>query len=811
MSSAMAAPYWRAAQWGDWHSTVSRVTCAPYPDITAVGPGSVTSRPASSPRRVRVVVGADGSGRTHVLRALAATEPACWWRPGDPVDRRRLVLADDAHRLDGPSLAALTEAVRAGCDVALARRPTIGGGDLAALEEAITGLGGDVVALTPLGDAEIAVIVATVTGRAARADDVAAVVAASAGSAAVAAALAADLPVRADRPGDALTARVERALAAAGSEASRLATVLATGVALDDAALAHAADLDERALVDAFAALADVGVLAGGRLVPAVSWVVERRHAAATRAARTAVAGQLSGRGDAVAVATVLRAAGASDASAAAAYARAGEALRFADPAAAINWLDAAAAAGADPAALAAARVEVAVQLGEPLPVVTGATAPARLALALAAHDAHDGRWARAAERFVAAGGPGVALAVPGIVATGGTVGRLDVDAAPPAVAALAAAARRSIAPGGDPHGIVPAWIEAAELAERMPPALVLPDTAAALGATVAALVGDVATAADLLTRDPGSGAAAVRHRLLRAFVWLRAGRYDAAIAVTRDGFEPHLGRDRLLAAAVRAGLARRAGDIARLRDAWSAVEPVLARRAVDLFQLEALEELLAAAARLRHHRRIAPVLDELTRIVDDLGRPPTWAVAHGWLVLQLALADDDVSATRRAATDLAAHAAPFARQRAQQHAAEVWADVLDGAIDGERVMGAADALAAGELPWEGSRLLGQAAIRAREASLARRLLERARDLAGADAAGVGDGDCSAGVSGLSERELDVARLVLAGRTHREIGAQLYIAAKTVEHHVARIRTKLGATTRAELLAALREMVDDAG
>jgi DNA-binding CsgD family transcriptional regulator len=48
---------------------------------------------------------------------------------------------------------------------------------------------------------------------------------------------------------------------------------------------------------------------------------------------------------------------------------------------------------------------------------------------------------------------------------------------------------------------------------------------------------------------------------------------------------------------------------------------------------------------------------------------------------------------------------------------------------------------------------------------------------------------------------------VLTGRTHREIGAQLYIAPKTVEHHVARIRAKLGATTRAEFIAALRHVL----
>ena len=65
-------------------------------------------------------------------------------------------------------------------------------------------------------------------------------------------------------------------------------------------------------------------------------------------------------------------------------------------------------------------------------------------------------------------------------------------------------------------------------------------------------------------------------------------------------------------------------------------------------------------------------------------------------------------------------------------------------------------------------------------------------------------------VAELSPREREVARAVLDGHTHREIGTRLYISAKTVEHHVARIRQKLGTTTRAELLAAIREQFDDA-
>ena len=42
------------------------------------------------------------------------------------------------------------------------------------------------------------------------------------------------------------------------------------------------------------------------------------------------------------------------------------------------------------------------------------------------------------------------------------------------------------------------------------------------------------------------------------------------------------------------------------------------------------------------------------------------------------------------------------------------------------------------------------------------------------------------------EREREVAELLLLGMPYRDIGAQLFISAKTVEHHVARIRRRPG-------------------
>ena len=61
--------------------------------------------------------------------------------------------------------------------------------------------------------------------------------------------------------------------------------------------------------------------------------------------------------------------------------------------------------------------------------------------------------------------------------------------------------------------------------------------------------------------------------------------------------------------------------------------------------------------------------------------------------------------------------------------------------------------------------------------------------------------------SPLSDREREVAELLLLGMPYRDIGAQLFISAKTVEHHVARIRRRLGAESRSEMLSMLRAIL----
>ena len=77
---------------------------------------------------------------------------------------------------------------------------------------------------------------------------------------------------------------------------------------------------------------------------------------------------------------------------------------------------------------------------------------------------------------------------------------------------------------------------------------------------------------------------------------------------------------------------------------------------------------------------------------------------------------------------------------------------------------------------------------------IARLVVQRARMAPSGQAATVAAAD-------LTERELDVLRLLASGRTNRVIGEELFISEKTVASHVSHIFTKLGVGSRAAATA----------
>jgi len=59
---------------------------------------------------------------------------------------------------------------------------------------------------------------------------------------------------------------------------------------------------------------------------------------------------------------------------------------------------------------------------------------------------------------------------------------------------------------------------------------------------------------------------------------------------------------------------------------------------------------------------------------------------------------------------------------------------------------------------------------------------------------------------GLSERELEVLHELAAGRSNKEIAAQLHVSPNTIKTHVARLFEKLGAKRRTEAIRRAREL-----
>jgi DNA-binding CsgD family transcriptional regulator len=57
--------------------------------------------------------------------------------------------------------------------------------------------------------------------------------------------------------------------------------------------------------------------------------------------------------------------------------------------------------------------------------------------------------------------------------------------------------------------------------------------------------------------------------------------------------------------------------------------------------------------------------------------------------------------------------------------------------------------------------------------------------------------------SRLTAQEAQIVRLVVAGRTNPEVGAELFLSPRTVEWHLRKVYSKLGVSSRRQLRSAL--------
>ena len=218
----------------------------------------------------------------------------------------------------------------------------------------------------------------------------------------------------------------------------------------------------------------------------------------------------------------------------------------------------------------------------------------------------------------------------------------------------------------------------------------------------------------------------------------------------------------------------------------------------------------------------------------DDLDmRPQVAAVglrlAADWPAAEPATQPQRQALSRRMlalAADPRSRNAPGRQGRAYQRTAEADASRLTGPSDPALWRAAVQAwelvparhraayarlrLAEALLGRPGQRQLAQTELAAaREVAVrmgARALAEEAGRLATRARLGPGNPG-PADRFGLTQRERDVLGLVCAGRTNRQIAAQLFISPKTAGLHVSHILAKLGVTTRGEA-AALAHQLD---
>ncbi|MHA6525274.1 LuxR C-terminal-related transcriptional regulator [Tessaracoccus sp. G1721] len=352
-----------------------------------------------------------------------------------------------------------------------------------------------------------------------------------------------------------------------------------------------------------------------------------------------------------------------------------------------------------------------------------------------------------------------------------------------------------------------------------------VPELPAVVAASVALGSGDLATARRVIDGAvAGSQGGQWAHRRLllwQAWIAIQGERpTDARQALQRAETlpPPTSPRDELLRQSVLVSLARRYADMASLEAAWAEAMPGVRHVEVDLYTILPLSSLICAAARVGDATTLHPHFVSALDILGRLGEPPLWSAHLRWAGVQQGIVLNRPEMLKPHARALVAAAAHSTLASAMARAGGVWVAVLGGSVDPDAVETAGRSLAAAGLAWDGARLAAHGARRTDDRKVSSRLLSCARELHPQDVtprpervtpepSGAPAAPHAAGVP-LSEREVEVGRLVLEGRTYAEIGEVMFISPRTVEHHVAHIKRRLSVTSRSDLMAKLRVSVE---
>ncbi len=382
---------------------------------------------------------------------------------------------------------------------------------------------------------------------------------------------------------------------------------------------------------------------------------------------------------------------------------------------------------------------------------------------------------------------------------------------------------RATLTPGGAESAVAD-LVRASEMYTSATTSAPIPELPAVIAAIVAINVGDLDIAHsvidDAVRGEQGGEWARPRLLLWRAWIAVQRSRpVEAREALDRalEASPSRSPRDQMLAEAVRVAITRRYEDAAVLEATWNQARDSVLHIEMDLYLLLPLAELVTAAARVGDTARLQPHFARALDIVRGIGSPPIWSAHLHWAGIQQGILlnrPDDLKPHARALVAASAQS-PIAAVMAQ--AGRVWTATLAGSVDPDAVEAAAHGLSSAGLGWDGARLAGHGASRSTDRRVSARLLSCARELhpgesirRPARSAEEEERTESAAADGvaLSERELDVARLVLQGKTYAEIGQTIFISPRTAEHHIAHMRRRLGATSRSDLIAKLRVVVE---